>query len=99
MDKSTATLTPTFEGKLYIVATPIGNINDISPRAIETLKSVDAILAEDTRHSGMLLKRLGIQKPFFSLHAHNEHEKTNTLITAMQQGQSFALVSLSLIHI
>ena len=93
MDKSTATLTPTFAGKLYIVATPIGNINDISPRAIETLKSVDAILAEDTRHSGILLKRLDIQKPLFSLHAHNEHEKTNTLITAMQQGQSFALIS------
>lgn len=80
-------------GALYVVATPIGNLNDISQRAIKTLQSVDAILAEDTRHSSLLLNALGIQKPLFSMHAHNEHEKTSQIIAAMQKGQSYALIS------
>jgi 16S rRNA (cytidine1402-2'-O)-methyltransferase len=93
MNKTSATINTPSQGKLYIVATPIGHLDDISHRAVQTLKSVDAILAEDTRHSGVLLKALGIQKPLFSLHAHNEHEKTGQIITAIQQGQSYALIS------
>ncbi|CDZ76173.1 Ribosomal RNA small subunit methyltransferase I [Legionella massiliensis] len=80
-------------GTLYIVATPIGNRDDISLRALETLKSVDAILAEDTRHSAQLLNLLGIHKTLHSLHAHNEAQKSAQIIQAMEEGQSFALIS------
>lgn len=80
-------------GILYIVATPIGNRDDISLRALATLKSVDAILAEDTRHSGQLLSALGIHKPLVSLHSHNEANKSEAIIEALQQGKSFALIS------
>lgn len=80
-------------GTLYIVATPIGNRDDISLRAINILKSVDHILAEDTRHSKQLLLPLGITTPLISLHAHNEAERSNDFITALQQGKSFALIS------
>ncbi len=69
-------------GTLYIIATPIGNREDISLRALNTLKSVDYILAEDTRHSKQLLTTLGIQKPLQSFHAHNEASKSNALINA-----------------
>jgi 16S rRNA (cytidine1402-2'-O)-methyltransferase len=93
MHKSSATLPSTLPGKLYVIATPIGNLQDITQRAILTLQSVDAIYAEDTRHSGSLLAMLGIQKPLYSLHSHNEHEKTDAIIHAMQAGQSFALIS------
>ncbi|OCH99439.1 16S rRNA (cytidine(1402)-2'-O)-methyltransferase [Legionella jamestowniensis] len=89
MVKSSAT-TP---GTLYIVATPIGNRDDISLRALETLKSVDSILAEDTRHSLQLLTALGIQKPLMSLHAHNETEKSQQIVALLEQGKSLALVS------
>ncbi|CEK12229.1 16S rRNA (cytidine(1402)-2'-O)-methyltransferase [Legionella hackeliae] len=89
MVKTSAT-TP---GTLYIVATPIGNRDDISIRALNTLKGVDNILAEDTRHSLQLLTSLGIQKPLSSLHAHNEAEKSQHIIEALEQGQSFALIS------
>ncbi|MBA2710905.1 MAG: 16S rRNA (cytidine(1402)-2'-O)-methyltransferase [Tatlockia sp.] len=80
-------------GILYIVATPIGNRDDISLRALQILKSVDSILAEDTRHSGQLLNMLGIQKPLLSLHAHNESQKSDQIISALEQGKSFALIS------
>lgn len=80
-------------GTLYIVATPIGNRNDISMRALETLKTVDFILAEDTRHSQPLLSSLGIKKPLSSLHAHNEAQKSDTVIEALQSGKSIALIS------
>ncbi|KTC84719.1 MULTISPECIES: 16S rRNA (cytidine(1402)-2'-O)-methyltransferase [Legionella] len=80
-------------GILYIVATPIGNRDDISLRALATLKSVDTILAEDTRHSGQLLSALGIHKPLVSLHAHNEANKSEAIIQALQQGKCFALIS------
>ena len=97
MEKNSATITTAsntiLSGSLYVVATPIGNLKDISQRAIETLQSVDAILAEDTRHSGLLLNALGIKKPLFSLHTHNENEKTMQLIHAMHEGKSFALIS------
>ncbi|MBA3536739.1 MAG: 16S rRNA (cytidine(1402)-2'-O)-methyltransferase [Tatlockia sp.] len=80
-------------GILYIVATPIGNRDDISLRALHILKSVDSILAEDTRHSAQLLNLLGIHKPLLSLHAHNEAHKSEQIIAALEQGQSFALIS------
>lgn len=80
-------------GILYVVATPIGNLEDISNRAIRTLESVDVILAEDTRHSRQLLNALGIKKQLMSLHQHNEAEKSLEIIEALQNGQSFALIS------
>lgn len=80
-------------GTLYLVSTPIGNMKDISLRAIETLKAVDAILAEDTRHSGQLCKHLGIEKPFISMHAHNEHLRSDSILAKLKQGTSFALIS------
>jgi 16S rRNA (cytidine1402-2'-O)-methyltransferase len=78
---------------LYIVATPIGNLGDITLRAIEVLKNVDVILAEDTRHSRLLLTKLGVQKPLFALHEHNEREKAENIITQLQNGESIALIS------
>ena len=78
---------------LYIVATPIGNLDDITLRAIDTLKRVDLIAAEDTRHSGLLLQHLGIKAKLFSLHDHNEQEKAHVLIEKLQSGISIALVS------
>ncbi|MCX7118876.1 MAG: 16S rRNA (cytidine(1402)-2'-O)-methyltransferase [Legionellales bacterium] len=80
-------------GTLYVVATPIGNLDDISLRAIQTLKSVDTILCEDTRHSKHLLGYLGIQKPLVALHAHNEHDKSETILQALMAGRSYALIS------
>ncbi len=80
-------------GHLYIIATPIGNRDDISARAINILQSVDKILVEDTRHSGPLLSFLGIKKPLIALHAHNENNKSNAIIQELQQGLSFALIS------
>lgn len=80
-------------GKLYVVATPIGNLGDVSFRAIETLKQVDGIAAEDTRHVKMLLKHYGIQKPLFSLHQHNEEQASQGLIDKLREGKSIALVS------
>lgn len=89
MVKSSAT----FVGILYIVATPIGNRDDISLRALDILKSVDSILAEDTRHSAQLLNALGIHKPLESLHAHNESDKSERIIEALEQGRTYALIS------
>lgn len=80
-------------GILYIVATPIGNFDDITLRALATLKEVDLVAAEDTRHSGILLNHYGIKKPFFALHDHNEQQKAATLIAKLQQGSNIALIS------
>lgn len=80
-------------GTLYIVATPIGNLEDMSQRAVNTLKSVDVILAEDTRHSLPLLTILGISKPLHALHSHNEHEKSSSILLSLKSGKSFALIS------
>lgn len=80
-------------GKLYIVATPIGNLEDITLRAIHVLESVDLIAAEDTRHTLKLLNHLGISKPLISYHRHNEEVKTETLIEKLLGGQDIALVS------
>ena len=78
---------------LYVVATPIGNLGDITLRAIETLKSVDLVAAEDTRRSGMLLKHLGIKKPFISYHEHNEAIRTTELVGRLEHGENIALIT------
>lgn len=80
-------------GTLYIVATPIGNLKDISQRAIEILHNVACIAAEDTRHSKQLLQHLAITTPLISLHEHNEETRANQLINRLQQGESIALIS------
>jgi 16S rRNA (cytidine1402-2'-O)-methyltransferase len=80
-------------GKLYVVATPIGNLADFSFRAIEVLKQVDLIAAEDTRHARMLLQHYGINKPLISLHQHNEDKASQGLVDRMLAGESIALVS------
>lgn len=80
-------------GTLYIVATPIGNRDDITLRALKTLESVDLILAEDTRHSLPLLAALGIKNQLSSLHAHNEGDKSAHVIELLQEGKSIALIS------
>jgi 16S rRNA (cytidine1402-2'-O)-methyltransferase len=78
---------------LYIVATPIGNLGDITARAREVLSEVDVIAAEDTRHSGRLLQSLGISKPLVSLHEHNEEQRAAELIGRLRRGESVALIS------
>ena len=80
-------------GTLYIVATPIGNLEDITLRAINVLKNVDLIAAEDTRHTLKLLNHLEISKPLISYHRHNEDVKTDILIKELKQGKQIALVS------
>ena len=80
-------------GILYIVATPIGNLQDITQRALDTFAKVDLIAAEDTRHSGLLLSHYGIKKPFFALHDHNEQEKAHILVEKLKQGSHIALIS------
>ena len=82
-----------FPAKLYIVATPIGNISDITYRAIEVLQQVDLIAAEDTRHSGKLLSHYQISKTTFPLHDHNERQRGKILVEKIQAGQSVALIS------
>ncbi len=80
-------------GTLFIVATPIGNLDDITFRAVEVLKSVDIILAEDTRHSKKLFLHLDISKSISAFHEHNEREKTEAIIGELQSGKSIALIS------
>src|SRR5437764_14461590 len=78
---------------LYIVATPIGNLGDITLRALEVLKTVDLVAAEDTRHSGMLLKHYQISKPLISYHAHNEAMRTAQLVERLGAGEKIALIT------
>ena len=80
-------------GKLYIVPTPVGNLGDMTPRAIEVLKAVDIVLAEDTRTSGVLLKHFGIETPMRSHHKFNEHEAVTAVVERLQGGEVMALVS------
>lgn len=80
-------------GKLYVVATPIGNLADMSFRAVEILKQVDLIAAEDTRHVKMLLQHYGITNKLVSLHQHNEDKASSALLEKLRAGQSIALVS------
>ncbi|MFC3394123.1 16S rRNA (cytidine(1402)-2'-O)-methyltransferase [Brenneria rubrifaciens] len=78
---------------LYIVPTPIGNLGDITQRALAVLQRVDLIAAEDTRHTGLLLQHFAINARLFALHDHNEQQKADTLLAKLQSGQSIALVS------
>ncbi len=80
-------------GQLYIVATPIGNLADMSPRAVEVLQSVDFILAEDTRHSAPLLKHFQIKTDCKSFHEHNENQLTDSVCGQIQAGKNVALIS------
>ena len=79
--------------KLYIVPTPIGNLEDMTFRAIKVLQEVDVILAEDTRTSGKLLKHFEITTPMQSHHMHNEHKTVDTIVKRLQNGETFALIS------
>ena len=80
-------------GTLHVVATPIGNLGDLSPRALETLKRVDAICAEDTRHTRQLLAHFGLERPLLALHEHNEGDAAAPLVARLLAGDSLALVS------
>jgi 16S rRNA (cytidine1402-2'-O)-methyltransferase len=80
-------------GRLFVVATPIGNLGDLSARAQETLRACQWIAAEDTRHTGVLLKHFNIQTPQLSLHEHNEDVRSIEIIARLQKGDSVALVS------
>ncbi|CAI8155369.1 MAG: Ribosomal RNA small subunit methyltransferase I [Pseudidiomarina mangrovi] len=80
-------------GTLYIVPTPIGNLADISERAIAVLREVQAIAAEDTRHSGQLLQHLGVRNELFALHEHNERQRTEAVMQRLRNGDSIALIS------
>ncbi len=80
-------------GNLYVVATPIGNLEDLTPRARQTLAEVDLIAAEDTRHTGRLLSSLGVKKPLLALHDHNEEQVVSRVIETLEAGRSVALVS------
>jgi 16S rRNA (cytidine(1402)-2'-O)-methyltransferase len=79
-------------GVLYVVATPIGNMGDISARAREILAGVGAVAAEDTRHSGRLLRELGLERPLISLHEHNERARIGELVARLRGGESIALI-------
>ncbi|MEZ5332909.1 MAG: 16S rRNA (cytidine(1402)-2'-O)-methyltransferase [Thermoanaerobaculia bacterium] len=80
-------------GTLQIVSTPIGNLDDLSPRAVEALKRADVVACEDTRHSGRLLAHLGLKRPLVSLHEHNERTRTPELLDRLEDGETIALVS------
>ncbi len=90
MVKSTGAMPP---GILHIVSTPIGNLGDLSPRGVEVLRSVSAILAEDTRHTRVLLERNEIRTPLLAYHEHNEAAATPRLVARLKAGESLALVS------
>jgi len=78
---------------LYLVATPIGNLSDITLRAVEILKTVDFVASEDTRRTGILLKHLGISRPQMAFHEHNERRATQRILDLLQEGKSVALVA------
>ena len=80
-------------GRLFVVATPIGNLEDLSPRARQTLAAVDLVAAEDTRHTGRLLFSIGVKAPLLAMHEHNENEAATRLLADLAAGKSVALVS------
>lgn len=80
-------------GKLYLVSTPIGNLGDITLRALETLRQVDYIASEDTRHTGRMLKHFEISKPQISFHEHNERRAIGRIVRLLDEGKSIALVT------
>lgn len=79
--------------KLFVVPTPVGNLGDITLRALETLKNVDVILCEDTRTSGVLLQHYNIQKPTWAYHMHNEHQVVTKVVQHIREGKSMALIT------
>lgn len=81
------------DAMLYVVATPIGNLADITHRAIDVLQSVDVIAAEDTRHSGRLMAHFSIKTPMISVHDHNERQRVATIVNKLSAGESVALIS------
>jgi 16S rRNA (cytidine1402-2'-O)-methyltransferase len=81
------------KGRLFVIATPIGNLDDITERAVKVLESVDVIAAEDTRHSKKLLQHFGIKTPMIPLHEHNEKRQVPHLIRQLEEGQSIGLIS------
>jgi 16S rRNA (cytidine1402-2'-O)-methyltransferase len=83
----------TAPGTLYVIATPIGNLGDLGPRAVEILAQVDVVLAEDTRHTAQLLRHFGLSRPMLSLHEHNENQKVDSIVSRLREGQAVALVS------
>ncbi|WP_147653477.1 16S rRNA (cytidine(1402)-2'-O)-methyltransferase [Vulcaniibacterium gelatinicum] len=85
--------TPGTPGTLYVVATPIGNLGDLSPRALDTLRGVDAVCAEDTRHTRQLLAHFGLERPLLALHEHNEAALAEQIVARLRAGESLALVS------
>jgi len=80
-------------GRLLVVATPIGNLDDLSPRARAAFESADLIACEDTRHTGRLLAHLGVKKPLISLHEHNERQRLPRLLAELQEGKTIAVAS------
>ncbi|MBX5464332.1 MAG: 16S rRNA (cytidine(1402)-2'-O)-methyltransferase [Clostridia bacterium] len=80
-------------GTLYVVATPIGNLEDVTLRALAVLRAVDRILCEDTRHTALLLRRYAIQKPLVSYHEHNERRRAEEAVAWLEAGEELALVS------
>jgi 16S rRNA (cytidine1402-2'-O)-methyltransferase len=80
-------------GKLLVVATPIGNLDDLSPRARAAFESADLVACEDTRHTGRLLAHLGVKKPLVSLHEHNERQRLPRLLADLEEGKTIALAS------
>lgn len=84
---------PEHTGTLWVVATPIGNLEDMAPRAVETLRAADVVAAEDTRHSGRLLRHFEIRARQVSLHEHNEEQRVDYLLKRLQAGETVALVS------
>lgn len=80
-------------GKLYLVPTPIGNLKDMTFRAVEILKESDVVLAEDTRNSGILLKHYEIETPMRSYHMHNEHQATEDIIRQLKDGQIISIIT------
>lgn len=90
---ATSSAEPGKPGTLYVVATPIGNLGDLSPRAMDTLRAVAAVCAEDTRRSRQLLSHFGIDRPLLALHEHNEAELAAHLVARLRAGESLALVS------
>jgi 16S rRNA (cytidine1402-2'-O)-methyltransferase len=86
-------MTPPLPGTLFVVATPIGNLEDLTPRALRTLREVDLVACEDTRRTGLLLSAQGIRTPLTSFFEHNEEVKTDHLIARLREGRHVALVS------
>lgn len=84
---------PARPGRLLVVATPIGNLDDLSPRAVEALRGADLVACEDTRHTGRLLAGLGLDRPLVSLHEHNERRRVPRLLAELESGKTVAVVS------